>query len=129
MVFHLSFLQMSIISKIIDKKYVEIKNIDGIKKESQIVELTDKYKLKEKGSVNLYKIDFDLETSYLGLIEKNIIPDFTLIKFNFNLDTGNKNLMEQIDLDLANISIYPIITNITITLIRINIYASQMVLK
>jgi DNA topoisomerase-1 len=37
----------SIISKIIDRNYVEIKNIDGIKKESNILELDYKYTLLE----------------------------------------------------------------------------------
>ena len=37
----------SIISKIIDKNYVEIKNVDGVKKESKCIELSDKFKIKE----------------------------------------------------------------------------------
>jgi DNA topoisomerase-1 len=37
----------SIINKIIDRNYVEIKNIDGIKKESKQLEYDNKYKIKE----------------------------------------------------------------------------------
>ena len=37
----------SIINKIIEKKYVEIKNIDGIKKNSLNIELSNKFKIKE----------------------------------------------------------------------------------
>ena len=37
----------SIISKIIEKNYVETKDIAGIKKDSEIIELSDKYKIKE----------------------------------------------------------------------------------
>lgn len=37
----------SIISKVIDRKYVEIKNIDGIKKESKQLVLDNKYNIKE----------------------------------------------------------------------------------
>jgi DNA topoisomerase-1 len=38
----------SIISKILDRKYVEIKNIDGIKKKSKCIELDNTYKITEK---------------------------------------------------------------------------------
>jgi len=37
----------SIISKVIENKYCEIKDIDGIKKETKILELSDKFKIKE----------------------------------------------------------------------------------
>ena len=35
------------VNHVIENKYVEIKNIDGVKKDSQTLELSDKYKLKE----------------------------------------------------------------------------------
>jgi DNA topoisomerase-1 len=37
----------SIISKVIDRQYVEIKNVDGVKKQSKQLELDSKYKIKE----------------------------------------------------------------------------------
>lgn len=37
----------SIISKVIEREYVEIKNVEGVKKESKLFELDNKYKLKE----------------------------------------------------------------------------------
>ncbi len=43
--------------------------------------LEENYKLKEKGSVNLYKIDFDIENSYINLIEKKIFLILLLLNF------------------------------------------------
>jgi DNA topoisomerase-1 len=37
----------SIISKVIDREYVEIKNVDGVKKQSKQIELDSKFKIKE----------------------------------------------------------------------------------
>jgi len=70
----------SIISKIIDKKYVESKNIDGIKKESQILELSDKYKLKESkkeisiGKENNKLVPTDLGNNIIEFLVKNFEP-------------------------------------------------------
>jgi DNA topoisomerase-1 len=70
----------SIISKIIDKKYVEIKNIDGIKKESQMLELSDKYKLKESkkeitvGKENKKLVPTDLGNQIVEFLVKNFEP-------------------------------------------------------
>lgn len=46
----------SIISKIIDKKYVEIKNIDGIEKESKCLELTNNKSMTIKESIKNVKV-------------------------------------------------------------------------
>jgi len=70
----------SIISKIIDKKYVESKNIDGIKKESQILELSDKYKLKQSkkeisiGKENNKLMPTDLGNQIIEFLVKNFEP-------------------------------------------------------
>ena len=73
----------SIISKIIEKKYVEIKNIDGIKKDSQMLELSDKYKLKESKK----EIMVGKENKKLVPTEKgNQIVEFLLTNFNPVMD-------------------------------------------
>ena len=70
----------SIISKIIDKKYAEIKNIDGIKKESKILELSDKYKLKacqkeiNVGKENKKLVPTDLGNNIIEFLVKNFEP-------------------------------------------------------
>ena len=70
----------SIISKIIDKKYAEIKNIDGIKKESKILELSDKYKLKacqkeiNIGKENKKLVPTDLGNNIIEFLVKNFEP-------------------------------------------------------
>jgi DNA topoisomerase-1 len=46
----------SIISKIIDKKYVEIKNIDGIEKDSKCLELSNNKKMEVKESTKKVKV-------------------------------------------------------------------------
>ena len=73
----------SIISKIIEKKYVEIKNIEGIKKDSQMLELSDKYKLKESKK----EIMIGKENKKLVPTEKgNQIVEFLLKNFNPVMD-------------------------------------------
>ena len=73
----------SIISKIIEKNYVETKNIDGIKKESQIIELSDKYKIKESKK----EISIGKENKKLVPTEKGIqIVDFLLKNFEPVMD-------------------------------------------
>jgi hypothetical protein len=67
--------------------------------------LENKYKIGEKGFVNLYKVDF--ENNNLNLEDKNIKFDLSSIKFNFNLE--DKNLYEHINLN--TIYIYPIVKN------------------
>jgi DNA topoisomerase-1 len=68
----------SIISKIIDKKYVEIKNIDGIKKDSKILELSNAYKIKELTK----EIFIGKENKKLVPTEQgNIIVEFLLKHF------------------------------------------------
>lgn len=70
----------SIISKIIDKKYVEIKDIEGIKKDSQILELSEKYKLKEsKKEITVGKekkklVPTDLGSQIVTFLMKNFEP-------------------------------------------------------
>ncbi len=73
----------SIISKIIEKKYVEIKNIEGIKKDSQMLEISDKYKLKESKK----EIMIGKENKKLVPTEKgNQIVEFLLKNFNPVMD-------------------------------------------
>lgn len=79
----------SIISKIIDKKYVEIKNIDGIKKDSQILELSDKYKIKESkkeitvGKENKKLVPTDLGIQIVEFLVKNFEP---IMEIKFTAD-------------------------------------------
>ena len=71
----------SIISKIIDKKYVEIKNIDGVQKDSKCLELTNSKKITIKESVKEIRV---------GKENKKLVPTEAgnkIIKFlldNFN---------------------------------------------
>ena len=79
----------SIISKIIDKKYVEIKNIDGIKKDSQILELSDKYKIKEsKKEINVGKENKKLVPTDLGIqIVEFLVKNFEpIMEIKFTAD-------------------------------------------
>ncbi len=55
----------SIISKIIEHKYIQIKNIDGVKKESKIIEL-DKFKIKES-----------IKEIVIGKEQKKLVPTET----------------------------------------------------
>lgn len=70
----------SIISKIIEKNYVETKNIDGIKKDSQIIEITDKYKIKETkkeitiGKENKKLVPTEKGTQIVDFLMKNFEP-------------------------------------------------------
>lgn len=68
----------SIISKIIDKKYVEIKNIDGIKKDSKCLELSDKFKIKEsKKEIVVGKESKKLVPTEVGInITKFLLTNF-----------------------------------------------------
>jgi len=61
----------SIISKVIDRGYVEIKNIDGISKESKEFELNNKFKIKE-----------NIKSIIIGKEQKKIVPTETGIKVN-----------------------------------------------
>jgi DNA topoisomerase-1 len=61
----------SIISKIIERKYVEIKNIEGIKKESKQMELDSKFKLKES-----------IKEISIGKEQKKIVPTDLGIQVN-----------------------------------------------
>ena len=81
----------SIISKIIDKKYVEIKNIEGIKKDSQMLELSDKYKLKESnkeitvGKENKKLVPNEVGTQIVTFLIKNFEPIMN-IKFTADFE-------------------------------------------
>jgi len=73
------------ISKIIDRKYVEIKNIDGIKKNSKTFELSNKYKIKEIcKDVIIGKENNKLTITDMG----KEITEFLIDKINFimNID-------------------------------------------
>lgn len=61
----------SIINKVIERKYVEIKDIEGIKKESKVIELDKKYKMKES-----------IKEIVLGKENKKIVP--TELGFSVN---------------------------------------------
>ncbi len=56
----------SIISKVIDREYVEIKNVDGVKKQSKQIELDNKFKIKESTK----------EVS-IGKEQKKLVPTHT----------------------------------------------------
>ena len=61
----------SIISKVIENKYSEIKDIAGIKKESKILELSDKFKIKES-----------IKELIIGNETKKIVPTDIGIQLN-----------------------------------------------
>lgn len=73
----------SIIDKIIDRKYVEIKNIDGIKKETINIELNNKYKIKE-----------NIKDIIIGKEQKKIIPTSLGIKITEFLETNFTDIMQ-----------------------------------
>jgi DNA topoisomerase-1 len=75
----------SIINKVIERKYVEIKNIEGITKESKVIELDKKYKIKE-----------DIKEVILGKENKKIIPTELGINVN-NFMITNFSPIIQID--------------------------------
>jgi DNA topoisomerase-1 len=53
----------SIISKVIEREYVEIKNVDGVKKQSKQLELDSKFKLKES-----------TKEVFIGKEQKKLVP-------------------------------------------------------
>jgi DNA topoisomerase-1 len=73
----------SSISKVIDRNYVEIKNIDGIKKQSKQLELNSKYNIKENSKeVSIGKEQKKLVPTDMG----NQTNDFMVKHFNSILD-------------------------------------------
>jgi len=53
----------SIISKVIEREYVEIKNVDGVKKQSKQLEIDSKFKLKET-----------IKEVFIGKEQKKLVP-------------------------------------------------------
>jgi len=79
----------SIINKVIERKYVEIKDIDGIKKESLLLELDKKYKIKEsKKEIIIGKENKKIIPTELGLNVNNfMITNFSpIIQVDFTVD-------------------------------------------
>jgi len=72
----------SIISKIMDRKYIEVKNIDGVKKESNILLLNSKYKLSKK------KKDI-----FIGKEKNKMVPTEMGNKVNNFMETNFNNIM------------------------------------
>ena len=73
----------SSISKVIDRNYVEIKNIDGIKKQSKQIELNSKYNIKENTKeVSIGKEQKKLVPTSMG----NQTNDFMVKHFNPIMD-------------------------------------------
>lgn len=93
----------SIISKIIDRNYVEIKNIDGVKKESKIIELDNKYKIKENikdiiiGKESKKLIPTDMGNKVNNFMIKNFEPIMD-IEFTANFES----YLDKISLGNAN---------------------------
>ena len=82
----------TIINKILERKYVEIKNIDGIKKNSKIIELDKKYKIKETekeviiGKENKKMIPTELGIKVSTFLENNFI-DIMKVDFTSDFET------------------------------------------
>jgi len=73
----------SIINKIIERKYVQIKDIDGIKKESRIIELDKKFKIKET-----------IKNILIGKENKKIVPTDLGIKVGTFLQNNFTDIMK-----------------------------------
>jgi DNA topoisomerase-1 len=73
----------TIISKIIDRNYVEIKNIDGTVKSSNIIELDKKFKIKES-----------TKEVIIGKENKKIVPTELGIKITTFLETHFHDIMQ-----------------------------------
>ena len=73
----------SIIGKIIDRKYVEIKDIEGFKKMSNIIELDKKFKIKELNKEVI-----------IGKENKKIVPTDLGIKITNFLETNFHDIMQ-----------------------------------
>lgn len=72
----------SIISKIMDRKYIEVKNIDGVKKESNILLLNSKYIISKK------KKDI-----FIGKEKNKMVPTEMGNKVNNFMETNFNNIM------------------------------------
>ena len=72
----------SIISKIMDRKYIEVKNIDGVKKESNILLLNNKYIISKK------KKDI-----FIGKEKNKMVPTEMGNKVNNFMETNFNNIM------------------------------------
>ena len=73
----------SIISKVIDRGYVEIKNVEGIKKESKQIILNDKYNIKEV-----------CKDIFVGREVKKMIPTETGITVNTFMNEHFESIMD-----------------------------------
>jgi DNA topoisomerase-1 len=73
----------TIIGKIIDRNYVEIKDIQGMKKTSNIIELDKKYKIKES-----------TKETVVGKENKKIVPTELGIKITNFLETNFNDIMQ-----------------------------------
>jgi DNA topoisomerase-1 len=95
----------SIVSKVIENKYVEIKDIVGEKKESKILELSDKYKIKESSK----EITIGGEMKKLAPTTIGItINDFLMKHFsniiNINFTSQMEEHLDMIAMGKANYS-------------------------
>lgn len=73
----------SIITKVIDRKYVEIKNIEGTTKTSKIIELDNKFSIKE-----------DTKEITIGKEQKKITPTEMGMTFNEFMNTNFEPIMQ-----------------------------------
>ena len=73
----------SIISKVIDRNYVEIKDVDGIKKQSKQIELSSKYNIKT-----------DIKDIFIGKEQKKMIPTNMGIQVNNFLTSHFDNILD-----------------------------------
>ena len=95
----------SIVSKVIENKYSEIKDIVGIKKESKILELSDKFKIKE----SIKELTIGNETKKIVPTEIGIqINDFLMKHFsniiNINFTAQMEEYLDLISVGKANYS-------------------------
>jgi DNA topoisomerase I len=90
----------TIINKIIERNYVEIKDIEGFKKESKIIELDKKYKMKELvkevviGKENKKIVPTELGIKITKFLEKNF-HDIMQIDFTSEFETYLDKIAEK----------------------------------
>ena len=83
----------SIISKILDRKYVEIGNIDGVEKNSRIISLNNKLKLVEKEKkIKVGKENKKIKPTEMGLsVNEFLMKNFdTVFDIKFTAELENK---------------------------------------
>jgi len=94
---------VSIITKIIDRKYVEIKDIEGIEKQSKQFELSSKFKIVE----NIKKIIIGKENKKIIITEMGKLVNEFLIKnfepiININFTADFETLLDKVSIGKAN---------------------------